>query len=108
MAYRVQLKEQLDLNSGTRSLILTVLASIYVPLAFVSSYFGMNAKEFTNGGLVSTTTFWEVSIPVMVASIIVPIVFQGYSFGWLLKLFAQDTSYGSSMRVVLNPAFYWL
>ena len=37
----------------------------------------MNAKEFTDGGLVSTTTFWEVSIPVMVASIIFPIVFSG-------------------------------
>lgn len=77
MAYHLQLKEQLDLNSGTRSLILTILASIYVPLAFVSSYFGMNAKEFTDGGLVSTTTFWEVSIPVMVASIIIPIIFSG-------------------------------
>ena len=77
ITYHLQLKEQLDLNSGTRSLILTVLASIYVPLAFVSSYFGMNAKAFTNGGLVATTTFWEVSIPVMVASIIVPIVFSG-------------------------------
>ena len=72
-----QLKEQLDLNSGTRGLILTVLATVYIPLAFVSSYFGMNARQFTNGGFVSTGTFWQVSIPLVVASIIIPVAFSG-------------------------------
>ena len=72
-----QLKEQLDLNAATRSLILTILASFYIPLAFVSSYFGMNARGFTEGGLVSTSTFWQVSAPLVVASIIIPVAFSG-------------------------------
>ena len=42
----------------------------------------MTAKELTDGGLVSTNKFWEVSIPVMVASIIVPIVFSGLLVRW--------------------------
>ena len=67
----------MDLNSGTRSLILTILAGVYIPLAFVSSYFGMNAKQITDGGLVSTKTFWQVSIPLVIASIIVPVAFSG-------------------------------
>lgn len=72
-----QLKERLDLNSGTRSLIIAIFASIYIPLAFISSYFGMNARGFTDGGLTSTSTFWKVSIPLVIASIIVPVAFSG-------------------------------
>ena len=79
------LKEQLDLNSGTRSLILTILTGIYVPLAFVSSYFGMNASEITNGGLISTTTIWKVSIPLVIAILIVPVVFSGLRIRMTIK-----------------------
>ena len=74
---RNQLKERLELNSGTRSLIIAIFASVYIPLAFVSSYFGMNASGFTDGGLTSTNTFWKVSIPLVIGSIIIPIAFSG-------------------------------
>ena len=37
----------------------------------------MNATQITDGGLVSTTTFWEVSIPLVVASIVIPVAFSG-------------------------------
>ena len=37
----------------------------------------MNASAFADGGLISTNTFWEVSIPLVVGSIIVPIAFSG-------------------------------
>ena len=80
-----KLKEQLDLNAATRSLILTILASFYIPLAFVSSYFGMNASGFTDGGLVSTTTFWQISVPLVVASIIIPVTFSGL----LIRIFME-------------------
>ncbi|KAL9004815.1 MAG: hypothetical protein Q9188_002380 [Gyalolechia gomerana] len=73
----VMLKEQLELNSGTRSLILTILASVYIPLAFVSSYFGMNTHEITEGGLLSAATYWKVSVPLVVASIFIPVAFSG-------------------------------
>ena len=80
-----QLKEQLDLNAATRSLILTIFASFYIPLAFVSSYFGMNAKGFTEGGLVSTSSFWQISAPLVVASIIIPVAFSGL----LIRIFTK-------------------
>ena len=37
----------------------------------------MNASGFTNGGLTSTNTFWKISIPLVVGSIIIPIAFSG-------------------------------
>ena len=37
----------------------------------------MNASGFTGGGLVSTNTFWKVSIPLVVGSIIVPVALSG-------------------------------
>ena len=37
----------------------------------------MNARELTDGGLISTQRFWEVSIPVTIASIVIPIAFSG-------------------------------
>ena len=37
----------------------------------------MNAKGFTNGGLTSTDKFWKISIPLVIASIIVPVAFSG-------------------------------
>ena len=37
----------------------------------------MNAKQITSGGLASTKTFWQVSIPLVIASIIVPVAFSG-------------------------------
>lgn len=46
----------------------------------------MNATEITNGGLVSTTTFWEVSIPLVVASIIVPVAFSGLLIRLTIKV----------------------
>ncbi|KAL8936861.1 MAG: hypothetical protein Q9211_003982 [Gyalolechia sp. 1 TL-2023] len=73
----VMLKEQVDLNSGTRSLLLAILASVYIPLAFVSSYFGMNTHEITQGGILSVATYWKVSVPLVVASIFIPVAFSG-------------------------------
>ena len=46
----------------------------------------MNATEITDGGLISTTTFWEVSITLMVASIIVPVSFSGLLIRMTIKV----------------------
>lgn len=46
----------------------------------------MNATEITDGGLISTTTFWEVSIPLMVASVIIPVAFSGLLIRTTIKL----------------------
>ena len=67
----------MELNQGTRAMILTILAGLYIPPAFVSSYFGMNTMENVEGALQSDTTFWEVTVPLVVATIIVPVAFSG-------------------------------
>lgn len=46
----------------------------------------MNATEITDGGLISTTTFWEVSIPLVVASIIIPVAFSGLLIRMTIKV----------------------
>ena len=101
-----QLKEQLDLNAATRSLILTVLATFYIPLAFVSSYFGMNASGFTEGGLVSTTTFWQVSVPLVVASIIIPVAFSGLLIRILTEV--AHSLFGMLERLVFETVWQCL
>lgn len=37
----------------------------------------MNTKEITEGGHLSVATFWKVAIPLVVASIVVPVAFSG-------------------------------
>ena len=51
---------------------MSFLVAIYVPMAFVSSYFGMNTVEILNGDL-HNATFWLVSIPLMVLTIMIPL-----------------------------------
>lgn len=46
----------------------------------------MNATEITDGGLISTTTFWKVSIPLVVASIIIPVAFSGLLIRMTIKV----------------------
>lgn len=46
----------------------------------------MNATEITSGGLISTTSFWEVAIPLVVASIIVPVAFSGLFIRMTIKV----------------------
>lgn len=99
MSHHLQLKEQLDLNSGSRSLILTILASVYIPLAFLSSYFGMNTHEITEGGLLSAATYWKISVPLVVASIFIPVAFSG-----LLVRTALSAVYAAWN---FPPRYYW-
>ena len=48
------------------------LLAIYVPLAFVSSYLGMNTTGIVNGN-VPTSRFWVVSIPLMISTLLLPL-----------------------------------
>ncbi|MCJ1460123.1 hypothetical protein MMC28_010502 [Mycoblastus sanguinarius] len=48
------------------------LLAIYVPLAFVSSYLGMNTVGIVNGS-VPTSRFWVYSIPLMIATLLLPL-----------------------------------
>ncbi|KAL1638093.1 hypothetical protein SLS58_009019 [Diplodia intermedia] len=40
-------REQLELAQVRRTTVLTILAGLYIPLSFVSSFFGMNVSQFT-------------------------------------------------------------
>jgi hypothetical protein len=49
----------------------------------------MNVREFTDGGLTSPKTFWPVSLPLMFASIIIPVAFSGLLVRIVLKVTAS-------------------
>jgi uncharacterized membrane-anchored protein len=53
---------------------MTLIVAVYVPLAFVTSYFGMNVKEFTGGDFISVKKFWQISVPLVVATIGLPLI----------------------------------
>jgi len=53
--------------------VMTLVVAVYVPLAFVTSYFGMNVKEFTGGDFISVKKFWQISVPLVVATIGLPL-----------------------------------
>jgi CorA-like Mg2+ transporter protein len=49
---------------------LTMLAYLYVPLSFTSSFFGMNFTQFSSGPYLSVWVWFAVSVPVMAFSIL--------------------------------------
>ena len=61
----------------------------------------MNAAQITDGGLISTMTFWEVSIPLVVASVIIPVAFSGL----LIRIAVQVIRSSYQRRLYLRPFF---
>lgn len=64
---------QLSNQQSLRATQLTILASIYVPLSFVTGIFGMNLKEL-NG---SSLSIWVFFVGVVIATIVTAIIFLG-------------------------------
>jgi hypothetical protein len=64
---------QLSNQQSLRATQLTILASIYVPLSFVTGIFGMNLKEL-NG---SSLPIWVFFVGVVIATIVTAIIFLG-------------------------------
>lgn len=65
----------------------------------------MNARGFTNGGLTSTSTFWKVSIPLVVASIIVPVAFSGLLIRKTMQIaFELKAQLNSFMRLLYSKS----
>lgn len=69
-----QIKTLGELKHNQMAGVMTLIVAVYVPLAFVTSYFGMNVKEFTGGGFISVKKFWQISIPLVVATIGLPLI----------------------------------
>src|SRR5215471_17849341 len=69
-----QVKTLGELKQNQTVKIMTLIVAVYVPLAFVTSYFGMNVKEFTDGSHIHVKKFWEISVPLVVATIGLPLM----------------------------------
>ena len=67
-----QAKSLEELKQNQIAGIIGFLVAIYVPVAFVSSYFGMNTVEILNGNF-HNSLFWQIAIPLMVVTIMLPL-----------------------------------
>ena len=67
-----QAKSLEELKQNQIAGIIGFLVAIYVPIAFVSSYFGMNTVEILTGNL-HNSLFWQIAIPLMVITIMLPL-----------------------------------
>lgn len=67
-----QAKSLEELKQNQIAGIIGFLVAVYVPVAFVSSYFGMNTVEILTGNL-HNSLFWQIAIPLMVLTIMLPL-----------------------------------
>ena len=67
-----QAKSLEELKQNQIAGIIGFLVAVYVPVAFVSSYFGMNTVEIVNGNL-HNSLFWKIAIPLMILTIMLPL-----------------------------------
>ena len=64
---------QLSNRQSLRATQLTILASIYVPLSFVTGVFGMNLKQLNESGL----SIWVFFVAIVIAAIVTGVIFLG-------------------------------
>lgn len=64
-------------DQGKAILVFTIMTVVFMPLSFVTGYFGMNTEDIRNMGS-SQTLFWTVSIPftVVIISAVLLVAFQ--------------------------------
>ncbi|KAK5467496.1 hypothetical protein LTS15_000469 [Exophiala xenobiotica] len=69
--------DQLQSQTSYRTTVLTILATIYIPLSFATGIFGMNIKEINDG----TPRWWAVvavGLPLVLLTIVVPLFFDSF------------------------------
>ncbi|KAJ6017221.1 hypothetical protein N7451_000600 [Penicillium sp. IBT 35674x] len=68
-------------DQGKAILVFTIMTVVFMPLSFVTGYFGMNTEDIRNMGS-SQTLFWTVSIPftVVIISAVLLVAFQADRF----------------------------
>ena len=66
-------QSQISNRQSLRATQLTILASIYVPLSFVTGVFGMNLKQLNGSGL----SIWVFFVAMAIAAIVTGIIFLG-------------------------------
>ncbi|KAJ5564395.1 Mg2+ transporter protein CorA-like/Zinc transport protein ZntB [Penicillium frequentans] len=64
-------------DQGKAILVFTIMTVVFMPLSFITGYFGMNTEDIRNMGS-SQTLFWTVSIPftVVIISAVLLVAFQ--------------------------------
>lgn len=68
--YRLEVLEE---DNSKAIFVFTVVAAVFLPLSFVTSYLGMNTTDIRNTNS-SQSTFWAVAIPVTVIVIALAIL----------------------------------
>ena len=51
-------------------MFLAALAGIVAPMSLLTSFYGMNVKELTQGAAGTLFQFWEIAIPVLLVTAI--------------------------------------
>ncbi|KAL2845627.1 hypothetical protein BJX68DRAFT_242059 [Aspergillus pseudodeflectus] len=86
---RKLLMEQHSLSQARTTVILTILASTFIPLAFVTSFFGMNTREINDSSW-PITYFVAVAIPLTGITILIPL-YALRIFSIVARLLQGDT-----------------
>jgi len=71
-----------SLSQAKRVEVLTVLAIIFVPMSFVTSFFGMNVDAFSDPSQEPLWRFFVVAIPLTAACLAVPIWPDFFTYLW--------------------------
>ncbi|KAJ5690027.1 hypothetical protein N7462_004419 [Penicillium macrosclerotiorum] len=126
---RHDLRENLDLLQIHRTSILGILAALYLPLSFVTSFLGMNLNQYTtpqpfwrNATVIDGTTsnklivdsgtnqtwslvtFFAIAMPLMVGTILVPLV-----IGSIIRVLLQGLAQGRTWwRLLFAFVVLWL
>jgi hypothetical protein len=98
--YRVEILEE---DNSKAIFIFTVVAAIFLPLSFVTSYLGMNTIDIRDMNN-SQSTFWAVAVPVTVGVVTLAVLaaYKGdLAREWLFErrnLFARPALASSRLR----------
>ncbi|PYH44552.1 uncharacterized protein BP01DRAFT_366387 [Aspergillus saccharolyticus JOP 1030-1] len=85
-----QIVQRVDIiqeDHGKATLIFTIVATIFLPLSFVTSYLGMNTADIRNMDA-NQAIFWEVATPVTVAVVVV-VLLVAYNASRIVGLLPQ-------------------
>jgi Mg2+ and Co2+ transporter CorA len=71
-------------------MVIAAIACVVSPLGLLTSFYGMNVREFTDGGNVGLFEFWEMGMPVALVT--------GVSFVFLVVWMRTGGKIGGAKR----------
>jgi hypothetical protein len=96
---------QLTLKQGQSIMIFTVVTIIFLPLSFIASVFGMNAREFTTDSHLPLSMEFKLMFPVSAA-----IIVTSFLFAFSQSVFSNSvvTLVGSAVSFAWNTGVTWV